>query len=51
MYNSYNKASIDLGKLKKAGFCDAFITAAPFDMKGFSFFPERINDPNNNIFK
>jgi len=51
MYNSYNKAAIDLGKLKKAGFCDAFITAAPFDMKGFSFFPERINDPNNNIFK
>ena len=40
MYNSYNKAVIDLGKLKKAGFCDAFITAAPFDMRGFSFFPE-----------
>jgi hypothetical protein len=51
MYNSYNKAAIDLGKLKKAGFCDAFITAAPFDMKGFSFFPEGAGFSNEIIFK
>lgn len=51
MYNSYGKADKDLAKLKKAGFCDAFITPAPFDMSGFSFFPERINDPHNIIFK
>lgn len=43
MYNSYNKAVIDLAKLLQAGFCDAFITSAPFEIKGFSFMPEVIN--------
>jgi hypothetical protein len=51
MYNSYNIATIDLGKLKKAGFCDAFVTLAPFDMRGFSFFPEGASSSNEIIFK
>ncbi len=51
IYNSYEKAAKDLIRLRKAGFCDAFITTPPFDMRIFSFFPERINDPNSIFFK
>lgn len=51
MYTSHNKAAIDLEKLKKAGFCDAFITAAPFNMRGFSFFPEGAAFSNETLFK
>jgi len=51
MYNSYGKAAIDLEKLKRAGFCDAFITSPPIEISGFSFFPEQAGYASKFKFK